>query len=212
MLTEFEIYNKYLSESFNINSNYNAKQHEDFANSWFEISPLRDKVYVKQYMEEQFVKDCNRFGVLSLTEKNALTEMWIKYSGDHTGICVGFDARFTFQFFGGGGKVNYYKVLPIIHPRPKHSFEEQITLQVYSKEEKWNFEEEYRAQMLFSVENADKNDRTIRLPKKAIREVIFGALMTDKSKQELSYIITNELPHVKIRLAVINDDNSITVI
>jgi len=211
LLTDFEIYNRYLSESFKHNPSYTTGQHKDFADHWFEISPLRDKASVRQYMEEKFVELCNRFGVLSLTEKNALPEMWVKYSGGHTGICVGFDSKITFQFFGGGGKVDYYKVLPTIHPRPKHSFEEQMTIQVYSKEEKWEFEQEYRTQKLFFVDNATDDDRTIKLPKRAIREVIFGALMGDNEKQELNELIANELPHVVIRQAVINADNCVTV-
>ncbi len=186
-------------------------QHKEFADHWFEIRPLRDKAEVRQYMEQKFVELCNRFGVLSLTEKNALPAMWEKYSGQHTGICVGFDAKITFQFFGGGGKVDYYKVLPTIHPRPKHSFEEQTTIQVYSKEEKWEFEQEYRTQKLFFVNKATDEDRTIKLPKRAIREVIFGALMDDNEKIELNVLIKNELPHVTIKQAIINEDNSITI-
>lgn len=211
LLTDFEIYNKYLSESFKNNLHFSMGQHKAFADQWFEVSPMRDKVTVNQYMEDQFVALCNRLGVLCLTEKNALPEMWVKYSGGHTGICVGFDPKITFQFFGGGGKVDYYKVLPTIHPRPKHSFEEQMTLQVYSKELKWEFEQEYRTQKLFYVDNASVEDRTIRLPKRAIKEVIFGALMNENDKQELNLFLAQELPHVITRQATINIDNSISI-
>lgn len=211
LLTDFEIYNKYLSESFKHNHGYTTGQHKAFADHWFERSPLRDKDAVRQYMIEKLEELCNRFGVLSLTEKNALPEMWIKYSGGHTGICVGFDSKITFQFFGGGGKVDYYKVLPTIHPRPKHSFEEQMVLQVYSKEDKWEFEQEYRTQKLFSVDNATDEDRTIKLPKRAIKEVIIGALMQDDEKEKIYKIIASKLPHVSIKQAMIYKDNSITI-
>lgn len=211
LLTDDEIYGRYLADSLERHPNFTPEQHKAFAVHWFEKSPLRDKASVKDYMEQMFVQLCNRFGVLSLTEKNALPEMWTKYAGGHTGICVGFDSRLTFRFFGGGGKVNYYETLPVIYPRPRHSFEEQIVTQVYSKEEQWEFEQEYRAQKLFFTDNATNSDRTIKLPKAAIKEVILGALMPDNEKQALTALIAGELPHVLMRQASLNANGSITI-
>lgn len=212
LLTDFEIYNRYLSESFKHNPGYTRRQHKVFADHWFEISPLRDKAAVRLYMEQKFEELCSRFGVLSLTEKNALPKMWVKYSGGHTGICLGFDSKITFQFFGGGGKVDYYKVLPTIHPRPKHSFEEQMAIQVYSKEDKWEFEQEYRTLKLFYVDNVTDDDRTIKLPKRAIKEVILGALMPNIEKEKITNIISTELPHVHVKQAEFNADGSINIL
>ena len=210
-MTDFEIYNRYLSDSLKSNTNFTNAQHKDFVDHWYETSLLRDKAAVTQYMEDKFTQLCKRLGVLSLTEKNALPDMWQKYAGEHTGICVGFDSKTTFRFFGGGGKVQYYKVLPTIYPSPKHSFIEQITIQVYSKEEKWEFEQEYRTQKFFPVDVATDEDRTIKLPKEAIKEVIFGALMPEEAKQEVMKLISFELPHVNIRQARIDLNNSVII-
>jgi hypothetical protein len=211
LLTNDEVYSRYLSDSYESNSTYTPTQHKAFADHWFKISPLRDKVGVKNFMDKKFVELCNHFGVLSLTEKNALPEMWDKYSGGHSGLCVGFNSKIMFESIGGGGKVQYYEELPIIHPTPKHSFLEQITIQVYSKEEKWEFEQEYRTHKLFPVKYATVEDRTIKLPKEAIREVILGALMPQKERTEVKKIIEAELPHVVIKQEVINADGSITI-
>ncbi len=73
------------------------------------------------------------------------------------------------------------------------------------------FEQEYRTHKLFHVENATDEDRTIKLPKIAIREVILGALMPEKESIEVRDLINAQLPHVTIKQAVSNADDSITI-
>jgi hypothetical protein len=210
LLTKSDIFEKYLLDSRGRNKEFTPDQHEAFARFYADRSPLQDKIFVRRKMENDFEVLCSRLGILSLTERLDLPEMWDKYAEGSTGICVGFDARKVFEFFGGGGRVNYYEKLPVIFPRPKHSFEEQLTLQVYSKEVKWDFEREYRTLKLFP-KIATIGDRIIKLPPKSIIEVVVGAFMSTTAIGELRQLIAESLPHVRLRRVVRNADGQIVI-
>jgi len=209
LLTEQDIYDKYLSESKRINSNWTRQQHRAFARDWTKHSPLKDKNKLAQHQIEAFEGFNMRFGVLSLTANPSNNDMWIKYSANHSGFCIGFDPIITFKFFGGGGEVKYYDELPIIYPTPKHDMETQHFLQVFSKLKKWEFEQEYRVHKFHYEPNGLQ--RQIILPKEAYKEIILGAKIEKKTKEEIIDAVRKDLSHIQIKQASLGEDNKIII-
>ncbi|MDD3322042.1 MAG: DUF2971 domain-containing protein [Paludibacter sp.] len=182
LMTNSDIYRKYLEMSKKDNPRWTKEKHKKHALKWTTNSPLKDKKHVKKIQEEHFREFDERFGVLSLTAKNSNLAMWNKYSNDGTGFCVGFDSKILFDNLGGGGEVNYYSKLPDIYY--DDTFIIEHSKQVFSKEEKWSFEEEYRTHKFYE-KSASVSDRQIIIPVEAYREIIFGWNTTEKDKDEI---------------------------
>jgi len=203
LLTNKDIYNKYLEDSKRENSTLSRQQHRKYAMECFKKSAMRNKKYVKEVQNEQFLEFDKRFGVLSLTANPQRTEMWEKYSDKHQGFCVGFDPKKMFNYLGGGGKVLYYDKLPDISPFD--DFDEERTKQVFSKEEKWSFEEEYRTHKFYPNETTDE-DRKIKLPIECFKEIIFGAYMPQDYKQQIISICKKKNLPVEFFSVVITEN------
>ena len=208
LMTSQDIYNKYLEDSKKKNPNWTRQQHRKFARDWFEKSPLRNKEQVKYIQKEHFEEFDSRFGVLSLTANPKLLPMWKKYSNSHKGFCVGFDTKKMFENLGGGGEVTYYDELPnILH---SDRFEIEHSKQVFSKEKKWSFEEEYRTHK-FYPKIATDTDRRIKLPKNCYKEIIFGANMPDNDRNEIISICKNQGLDVEFYIENISENNEIII-
>ena len=108
--------------------------------------------------------------------------MWNKYSNVGTGFCVGFESKILFDNLGGGCDVRYYSKLPDIYHDDTFIIEHYK--QVFSKEEKWSFEEEYRTHK-FQEKPFSLLDRQIVVPVVAFREVIFGWNTSEQDKNEI---------------------------
>jgi hypothetical protein len=208
LLTDKDIYNKYLESSKQDNPSWTRQQHRQFAREWFKKSPMRNKEHIKQLQNEHFSEFDNRFGVLSLTANPNLYTMWDKYSDKHQGFCVGFDTKKMFKNLGGGGEVIYYDKLPDI--LPFDSYEEEHFKQVFSKETKWAFEEEYRTHR-FYPQLATVADRRIKLPKDCYKEIIFGANQSEVHKQEIISICQAQELIVEFFMETIHSNNEITI-
>ena len=137
-LTDHDIYNHYLEDSMNKHPERSRQQHRKHARDWLKKSPMRYPEDIKQKQKEHLQDFANHFGILSLTANPTSFPMWLKYSDSHKGICVGFKSKMMFKFLGGGGKVDYYDELPIIHHTD--NFEEEHYKQIFCKEKKWDFE------------------------------------------------------------------------
>lgn len=175
LLTEEQIFNKYYQDSLKLHHNWTEEQHQKFAADGFAQSPMRDKNKIKLLQEKHFKQFDNRFGVLSLTANNLNEAMWTKYSDNHKGFCVGFDTKNMFVHLGGGGHVEYYDQLPDI--LPFDSFEEENFKQIFAKQSKWTFEQEYRTHRFYKNPIATNDDRRIKLPKDCYKQIIFGSQM-----------------------------------
>lgn len=197
LLTDKDIFDKYLYYSKLDNQGWSREQHRKHAREWTKKSPLKDQARIKEFQEEFFKDFFERFGVLSLTAEPQNDDMWIKYSDNFKGFCVGFNTVIMFDSLGGGGNVNYYDDLPIIYPEPKQSLDEQYVYQVYSKERKWEFEKEYRTNK-FSYKPLTNSERIVTLPPESYKCVILGKNMAEASKEELKKSIPKELSHIEI--------------
>ncbi len=161
-----------------------------------------------KHQEETFKDYDERVGVLSLTANPVKDEMWNNYACNHEGFAVGFNSRIMFEFLGGGGEVIYVDKIPIIYPSPKHSFDEQRHFQIFHKLSEWNFEEEYRT-TIFRQNPLIDEERTIELPPEAYQEIILGCNMSGKNIAEIQEIVANEISHVEVKIARIEDSNII---
>jgi Mg2+ and Co2+ transporter CorA len=202
LLTDEEIFQKYLSDSQSKNPNFSKDEHRKWAKKHFEKSPLRNSAILDQMQKKKFEEYDKRMGVLSLTADPRNIRMWEKYSNNHKGFCVGFNTKSLFRSLGGGGMVDYVKELPEIHPF--HSYEEQHYLQVFKKLAKWDFEKEYRTH-IFSSSPKSKVDRIVKVPANSYNCLIIGAQMHKNQKEDLIKSMTKELDHIEVLEAVIDD-------
>lgn len=209
LLTECDIYNKYLQSSKEEHPERTRQQHRKFARGWTKKSPIKNKERMKEFEKESFNDFDIRFGVFSLTANPKSNEMWKSYSADHTGFCVGFNPKIAFSFFGGGGEVRYLNELPIIMPPPIHDQDTQHFHQVFSKLKKWEYEEEYRVHK-FHI-NPSELQRTITLPIEAYSEIIFGAHIDQQDKKEITDIVKINFPQVALRQSKLTDNNEIII-
>jgi hypothetical protein len=203
--TDQDIYNKYLLESKKINPTFSRQQHRRFACYWTKKGLLRDSKRIKE-LDNEFFEEFNKvFGVLSLTAIKDNAEMWKTYSADHSGFCVGFHTIPLLklsQYFGGGGEVLYYDELPII--KPFDLIEKQHHLQIFSKLRKWEFEKEYRLTK-FNIQT-----RQVKVPNEIFAELIFGYKISVVHKNEISVIVRDRFPLVKLFESTLNK-NSIMI-
>lgn len=196
LLTDSEIFERYISESKIQNVDFEDIQHYDWALMWFSKSPLRDPIQ-RSDIEIKTSKDFNeRFGILSLTADPLNNTMWEKYANNNKGFCVGYDSKLLFDFLGGGSEVIYQDILPII--KPFEDFFIQHHKQVFYKETKWSFEKEYRTHRIWD-RGVSKCERNIRITKECIIEVILGGDIPKDHRFEIEDLLVTNMPHVQIK-------------
>lgn len=185
---------------------YRQKAIQQYPNSAF-ASPKRIEE-IQKIEAEDFDK---RIGILCLTEHPDSSEMWNYYSKNHTGFCVGFDPKILFDYLGGGGAVLYHDEIPIIYPTPKHSYNEQLAFQIFSKHKKWSFEDEYRTFLSKMAQPLSTEDRVVIVPPEAYTEIILGAYMPVEWKEQITKALPPELINIKTRQSTINEGEIVLV-
>lgn len=125
----------------------------------------------------------NAKGVLSLTANPCIDKMWKEYANNDEGFCIGYNSKIMFNHLGGGCKVEY-DTLPIILLEPIMHFNQARYYNLYYKEPKWEYEEEYRTNM-FWENPANKEKRQIPLPIAAFKEIILGSNISEKNRREI---------------------------
>jgi len=201
LLTENEIYKKYLNSSKKENPHFSRQQHRKFATDWQKKGLMRDKKRLEDLDKEFFDRFNKLFGVLSLTAIPDNITMWEYYANQHSGFCVGFHTIPLCkqeQYFGGGGEVSYNDEFPII--KETDSLEKKHFLQIHSKLRKWEFEKEYRLTK-FNIQN-----RQAKIPNEIFAEIILGAKMPDEIKKEIIDIASKKYPKAKVLQAQFEND------
>lgn len=208
LMTSKDIFNKYVDLSKKDNPTWSRQQHRQLAKKLSKNSPMKNVNHVKQLQEQSFLEFNERFGVLSLTANPSNLKMWNKYSDDGKGFCVGFDPKIMFSSLGGGGKVIYYKELPkILH---NDDFHTEHFKQVFSKEDIWSFEDEYRTHKFYQNPPTD-TERCVPLPSQAFTEIIFGWETPEKTIKEIKEVCLNQNLQVKFKKAKKQNDEIIIV-
>jgi uncharacterized short protein YbdD (DUF466 family) len=200
LMSEVDMYNKYIEESKKDNPERTRLQHRTFARRWTKKSPMKNKEYIKQLQEENFQEWAARFGVLSLTANCANLEMWNKYSDQGKGFCVGFNSSKLFPYLGGGGRVQYFEKLPDIYH--DDNYEVEHGKQKFSKELKWEFEQEYRTHK-FYPHPATTSERQIIVPTNSYNQVIFGYSMSRESKEEIKEMCKKQQLNVEFKQCIL---------
>ena len=197
LLSEKEQYGMYYEARKKASPKSKPNEIHNWAIHQVKNSPLRTEEGAKKAQEESEKEFDERFGVLCLTANPTNHKMWESYGDNYKGFCVGFHSELLFPHLGGGGAVDYVNELPIIYPKPRHSYEQQHLLLVFKKLEKWSFEEEYRTHKFYPYP-VKIEDRLIQIPAKAYCEIILGKNMDKKISEELIGSLPEELKHVKI--------------
>jgi hypothetical protein len=161
-----------------------------------EVDPKSFKKNDSKYFE----KLNERMGVLSLSSQNNDILMWGHYANSHKGFCVGFDTSelLKTQNVDFIGKVDYCPDFPIIIPNGETEY--QFEKQIFSKWDKWKYEDEYRL-----TKNHIKN-RTIEIHESAYKELILGFQMPKKERKQLKTIVKKKFPHMTIFEAKPHDE------
>ena len=123
--------------------------------------------------------------------------MWEKYSNDNKGFCIGYNGKFIFPHLGGGGAVDYIKIIPDIIPQPFMSFEESRYIKIFNKSIKWAFEQEYRTTK-FWEKPPTIEERQIELPAEAFKVIILGDKMPINHIKELTNAVYEHIGNIPI--------------
>lgn len=192
-LTEKKICEGYLQISKRDYPSRTRQEHRKYARENTKKSPLRDKEFQKNEYEKQFQIFDNNSGVLCLATNACNFAMWDKYADSHKGFCIGFDTQKLFEQIRpyACDLVRYYEKLPKLTPFKLYlgddgesEYLKDFCEQVFSKEKKWSYEEEYRIYESYS--NPDyKRERRVILNKDCFKEVIFGAEMLQEHIDEI---------------------------
>lgn len=208
LLTDEELYERILRRSPEINPTYSQAQHQAFAKIMTNRSPAKNPIESARIQEQLFQEFDNQVGVLSLTANPMLFRMWVEYSGNHSGFCVGFNGSSLFEDpenrFGMIGDVIYSEELPIIHPNEE--LLSKVRKRAFYKLEERSFEEEYRITKTM-YKPADQDWRMVQVNSDKFREIIFGAKMADKDKQEIIQVVGANFANIKFRQAEIDEVN-----
>lgn len=146
-----------------------------------EVDPKTFKKNDKKYFDDLD----ERMGIFSLSEHNDDILMWGHYANSHQGFCIGFDTQELLKTNDVDfiGKVEYYPEFPVIIP--KLDLEELYVMQIFSKWDKWSYEDEYRL-----TKNQIKN-RKIKLSKKTFKEIILGYQMPNNERDKMIKVVNS---------------------
>lgn len=182
LMSDDDIFKMYLYQSKEDNPQRTISQHRRHAKDWTKKKILKDHEHIRKLQEDNFKEFSARFGVLSVTGNPLNVEMWNKYSDMGQGFCVGYKSEILFRLMGSGGDVNYVEDLPNIFWND--DFETRRSKQIFYKESKWEFEQEYRLTK-FWPNPAFVQQRCIEVPCEAYLQIIFGWNMPEGHKEEI---------------------------
>lgn len=201
LLTESEICKRHYTKSKINNPHFNRNQHREFVRNLRKNGLMINKMQLSNMNERYFEIFNEYYSIFSLTAIPDNLEMWRDYSNGHTGFCCGFNSNLLCnltEYFGGGGEVVYFDELPII--KPTDCFEKKNFLQIHSKLRKWKFEKEYR------LTKCNIKDRKVKIPNNVYTEVILGAKIDTKSKNEIIEIVERRFPNATILSAKLEEN------
>ena len=157
-------------------------------------------------------KSNEMIGVLSLTEKNSNLLMWAHYARSHTGFCIGFDDNNPFFNQKRSDRDEFYHLRKVEYAkdRPTKRVMELTGVELLLvKSEDWFYEQEWRMCAVLSDSNRviEADTYPIHLfnfPKSAVKEVILGARMENKKKDQLLNVLSSNYENVVVKQASIS--------
>lgn len=188
----------YEQKSIELHPDLNEEDRIKEVQEFFEQCPMLDPNKLPTILRETREAYYNQFGVLSLTENIDNDAMWNKYADDYRGVCIKFNTEKLMSIAGGGGKVIYCDNLPKVVLLKDDTLTEHIK-RVYYKENKWMFEEEYRAHKMWA-HGVTNEERNLLMPEGTIEEVIIGYRMPNEEKEDLIKYVNQYQPQAIISI------------
>lgn len=147
------------------------------------------KEFQKEKDEEYFRLQDTHYGIVSFCINWSNFVLWSYYSDSHKGYAVGFheESLRNSGLFGRGGKVQYKKNKPMIHPK-EEDFMKRAYIETHTKSLNWRHEKEYRLTKLFYPNVPTENDRKITFPDNYIKEVVIGCQASGQTIREITEI------------------------
>ncbi|SAK91593.1 hypothetical protein AWB78_04938 [Caballeronia calidae] len=168
-------------------------------------------------LERDFIES---LGVLCLTDKKDDVLMWAHYAGNHRGVCVGFDSGA--EPFDTARKVSYSEQRVAISDDHRSDDEQLVQIALLTKSTHWKYEREWRAvkrpvsddekeyyrqllaedpqsaDAIANVLASEGGPGQYEFESSAIRVVCLGAEMSMDRKNEVTTIVREMAPHVRI--------------
>ena len=151
----------------------------------------KDPHNIEKHREFQRRKIDNDFGVCSFSAKRDINLAWTHYGADHSGFCVGFNAKGVIDHFrrnlsATGLIADFYPVkyvdkFPYINGFETPNPDNLLTV-LSTKANQWAYEEEIRLILISGTNQSVILDDTV------IKEIILGMRMSDKFKNEIIQI------------------------
>jgi hypothetical protein len=140
-------------------------------------------------------------GVICLSEKPDIIQMWAHYCGNHVGIVIGIDENEFVQEPEGLIKVAYQDNMVCLHVKTikdDQYYSECIQDVIRRKETHWKYEEEVRAYFRLDEKDADGNYYVKLLPS-SVKEIYLG-LRAHETARIIAEAIKQrrEYQHVKL--------------
>ena len=171
----------------------------DFSKNFVHTGPVNPKIFRKN--DKEYFDDLyKRMGVLSLTSQRNDILMWGHYANSHQGFCLGLDTAelLKHEDINFIGKVKYFADFPIIVPNGDQLY--NLEMQIFSKWDKWQYEDEYRLAITVI------NDRKIKLPNTVYKEIILGCNMPQNTRKDIIKLVKKKFPTMSIYEAKPNDE------
>lgn len=197
LLTDEQWFQFFIYQSNLRSPEFSDEEHIKEAKYQMLHSNRKDPSFIHKVMNMTVTEYYDKEGILCLTENFNNEGMWNKYADKGKGICIGYNTKELLKYLGSCNKVKYVNELPIILPIPHMEFFDIIDKRVYHKLNKWSFEEEFRA-LQFWEEEAQLDDRKIKLPRSAYNRVILGNNMIESEKVEITAIIKKNIGDINI--------------
>lgn len=162
---------------------------------------------------QAFVEKSNKLiGVLSLSEKNSNLLMWSHYARSHKGFCIGFDERSPFFNRKRSDTDEFYHLRKVeyVKDRPSNRVIELSGIELFLvKSDDWLYEQEWR--MCAPLSDSDKTIEAepypihlFDFPKNSVKEIILGACMENKVKDQLINVLNSKYEKVIVKQATIS--------
>lgn len=135
--------------------------------------------------------------------------MWLEYANSNTGFCIGFDINVLFKLeqlkLKLGKDPTIFSLNEVIYvdefPPWEDTLNETLIEQLTTKLVKYNYEEEYRL-IVFN-----KPNETYKIPKYAMKEIIFGSESSKETKEEIKSAVHKNNINVRF-YEIVQEENS----
>ena len=163
-----------------------------------DLASLSPAKFISQ-MERGMQDTANNIGVLSLSATNCNILLWSHYAAGHSGLCFKFQISGNNSFLEFTQPVTYseeYPKIDILNSSP----DEQVQAFLRTKAIDWKYEEEWR------IIDVRKGPGYKTVPREMLSEIIFGAKINQKDKEEVIEWVENSKSPIQLSQATISKD------